>query len=343
MSIATAAQRHRVLWLLGVLGGAAVVTRSCAIQGPRLVFEGGNRVDMRDVACGSIVVWKQGIRNDGDRMLNIERIEPSCGCVKAVLERWQIAPGASTVMALEIQSSLRLGQEVQQVVLHTNERQPLPRVLHLSYTSTVATPVPSGRIDFGEIAHAELPVTKSVTVQALPADADLVHFESDDPCLHCAFDQETKELQVIASAAAPLGELSTRINLVSSRKSWVIPVHAVILGDVYAVPPSVVIGAVGSDFVKQESIVTIRSDRVDSKVVIGGWKVDYNCKEHVSVEVECAENASGAAVHIRCFYSEAHTGTLHPSECEGKLLLDIRVGDQDGTRQVLAVPFLVIR
>lgn len=74
---------------------ALVVPAICAAQAPVITFEKTHH-DFGKVAGDRKVVYRFKVTNTGNAVLNITRLNPSCGCTSTVLGKWSLAPNEST-------------------------------------------------------------------------------------------------------------------------------------------------------------------------------------------------------------------------------------------------------
>ncbi|NOY56069.1 MAG: DUF1573 domain-containing protein [Actinobacteria bacterium] len=77
-----------------------VLFSGCATSSPRIVIEPASQ-DLGEVPQEPLEA-SYTIRNDGDDVLQIEKVSTSCGCTKASVERETIPPGETTELRVTL-------------------------------------------------------------------------------------------------------------------------------------------------------------------------------------------------------------------------------------------------
>ncbi|MBK6678586.1 MAG: DUF1573 domain-containing protein [Ignavibacteriales bacterium] len=89
-------------------------------QGPKL-FSPATKFDFGAIEQGAIVKHKFVIVNNGDQMLNIDKVVSSCGCTVAEPEKKELKPSETTTIAVEFNSTGRLGDQVKTISILSND------------------------------------------------------------------------------------------------------------------------------------------------------------------------------------------------------------------------------
>ncbi|HIG04350.1 MAG TPA: DUF1573 domain-containing protein [Planctomycetes bacterium] len=74
------------------------------ISGTPKIVLGENVTDYGEMLQGEVIERDIFIRNDGDEVLNVWRVNPSCGCTKILNKPSQVAPGETVAIRIEVDS-----------------------------------------------------------------------------------------------------------------------------------------------------------------------------------------------------------------------------------------------
>lgn len=80
------------------------------------------KYDFGELIEGQRVSHEFVVKNDGDETLEIRKINASCGCTAAHPEKDRLAPGESTKIKVNFDSSNRQGKQVKYVYVMTNDK-----------------------------------------------------------------------------------------------------------------------------------------------------------------------------------------------------------------------------
>jgi len=86
------------------------------IVSPEPKFDFGNIIE------GQRVSHEFVIKNEGDEVLEIRKVNASCGCTAAQPDKDKLAPGESTKIKVQFDSSNRQGKQVKYVYVMTNDK-----------------------------------------------------------------------------------------------------------------------------------------------------------------------------------------------------------------------------
>lgn len=108
-----------VLVVLGYFRTGVNSSSSDGISGPKAVFE-PKVYDFGDVEFGQIAKYEFTLGNEGDQVLEINRVSTSCGCTKAKISQESLAPGEKTKVLVsfnpEAMGKTIIGKSVQRFI-----------------------------------------------------------------------------------------------------------------------------------------------------------------------------------------------------------------------------------
>lgn len=89
---------------------------------PKLKVEGGDNynwgtVKPKDSPLKADIILK----NDGDELLKITKVKPTCGCTTAPLDKYELKPGESAKMHVTLNIGRRSGKVHKSIRVYTNE------------------------------------------------------------------------------------------------------------------------------------------------------------------------------------------------------------------------------
>jgi hypothetical protein len=89
-------------------------------KAPRISI-GEQVYDFNKVKAGEIVTTTYELFNNGLSTLNIRKLDPNCTCVKASLEKNNLAPGESTVIEVAFDTFNRRGNQQKAITIYSND------------------------------------------------------------------------------------------------------------------------------------------------------------------------------------------------------------------------------
>lgn len=140
-----------------------------APRGPALVFEPSSldfgRMNQHETRSAEVT-----LTNEGDEVLMITKVEPSCGCTVAELPRDVLKPGESMVLPVTFDSRSFSGDQHKLISVYTND--PENPVLEIPIEATVLVPLmidpPRKQLGFGRVRRGEVK-TEEATFTAMMA------------------------------------------------------------------------------------------------------------------------------------------------------------------------------
>ncbi len=109
------------------------------------------------------------VTNRGPRAVTINRVELTCGCVKASFGRKVIAPGETVPLNLRLFANRGEGEIKKYVIVHSNDPgAPVKKLVMTGFIQPIWSLDVKGRLlDFGDIRNGE-PTTRRVTLRVRP-------------------------------------------------------------------------------------------------------------------------------------------------------------------------------
>ncbi|MBK7867459.1 MAG: DUF1573 domain-containing protein [Ignavibacteriales bacterium] len=89
-------------------------------QGPK-IYGPATKYDFGAIEQGAIVKHKFVIVNNGDQLLVIDKVVSSCGCTVAEPEKKELKPSETTTIAVEFNSTGRLGDQLKTISILSND------------------------------------------------------------------------------------------------------------------------------------------------------------------------------------------------------------------------------
>lgn len=123
-------------------------------------------VELGKVRSRQKVQEKVTLKNSGDAILKISKVQSSCGCTAAVPGKKELAPGESTMLDISFTAGLYPGKTQKTVTIHSNDpKSPATAVKVAAEVVTRATAEPS-RLSFGKVGLGEGATMKLVITAA---------------------------------------------------------------------------------------------------------------------------------------------------------------------------------
>ena len=201
--------------------------------------------DFGVVSEGARVSHSFELVNRGEADLRIDRVVPGCGCTVVKTPPKAIAPGNSTALEVEFDTSGFSGEKVKSVRVHTND--PKNSVILLTLKGVINTDVlakPS-RVYFGDISKGQR-VKRTVNIEVAPdSNTQVLQVKSFSPLIELEtsdLDSSTKQVTVFIDPEDRLGPIRTRVVVYLSgkkRRSINIPIFANVVEPVTAKPEAV--------------------------------------------------------------------------------------------------------
>ncbi|MDA3872956.1 MAG: DUF1573 domain-containing protein [Kiritimatiellae bacterium] len=85
------------------------------------IFSQESEHDFGQKRTGEVVQHDFTLQNRGNTQLKIHKIQTSCGCTTMAAKTMELEPGEEKKLTVELNLSGRIGKQMQQVILHTND------------------------------------------------------------------------------------------------------------------------------------------------------------------------------------------------------------------------------
>ena len=92
------------------------------VLGPKIVFQ-QSEYDFGAVAQGEKVKHSFVVTNAGYDLLIIKNVHASCGCTAALPDKTELAPGESTNIKVEFNTTGRTGKQVKHITVRSNDEE----------------------------------------------------------------------------------------------------------------------------------------------------------------------------------------------------------------------------
>ncbi len=195
----------------------AALSASPAFAVPKVVVVEPAHLDVGEVEPGQPQKFEWTLRNDGDALLSIEALEPTCYCTTGKADSWSIAPGTSTKVHVTVDPSDWVGDILKGVDIQTNDAQNKTVSLDVKMKVRPGIAVVPPELDFGAVPAQGAPV-RTVDVKAgkerpfkvtsLATDVPFVTVEQDPLQTD---DRVGVKLSVKIAAGVPAGPFATKI------------------------------------------------------------------------------------------------------------------------------------
>jgi uncharacterized protein DUF1573 len=188
---------------------------------PRLAFT-ETVFDFGKVEQGDQVNHLFRFTNQGGRDLRIESVKTSCGCTAAVISSEVTAPGQEGTISATFDTTKFFGEKVKEVTVHSND--PMQPVVTLTLQGEIAVEVevnPAqlylGKIRRGASATHTIELlhdaSKPISITNVVSDSPLISVQTEELEKE---GKKGKKLLVTLKKDAPLGRVSTEINVTST-------------------------------------------------------------------------------------------------------------------------------
>jgi hypothetical protein len=326
MSFAIVLARRLALRTLGAAGiGALSATAALAV--PKAVVVEPAHLDIGEVEPGQPQKFDWTLRNDGDAVLSIESLEPTCYCTTGKADSWTIAPGTSTKVHVTVDPSDWVGDILKGVDIQTNDAQNKTVSLDVKMKVRPGIAVVPPELDFGAVtaqgssAHTvdiKAGKERPFKVTSLAADVPYVTVEQDPLQTD---DRVGVKLSVKIAPGVPAGPFATKIVVQTddaSRPRIEIPVRGAGPGGLAVNPAKIVFEAMapGADL----GTITVAGDKA---LKLTGVKSN-------NPAVEATIQGDGGTYTVKVSLAK----TAKP----GRLLAKLAIATSDAAQPELTVP-----
>ncbi len=323
------ARRLAVRAVVRAVGAAtlAAFSATVAFAVPKAVVVEPAHLEIGEVEPGQPQKFDWTLRNDGDAVLSIESLEPTCYCTTGKADSWTIAPGTSTKVHVTVDPSDWVGDILKGVDIQTNDAQNKTVSLDVKMKVRPGIAVVPPELDFGAVP-APGSTVRTVDIKAgkerpfkvtsLAADVPFVTVEQDPLQTD---DRVGVKLSVKIAAGVPAGPFATKIVVQTddaSRPRIEIPVRGTGPGGLAVNPAKIVFEglAPGADV----GTINVTGDKA---LKLSGVKSN-------NPALEATIQGDGGAYSVKV--------TLAKAAKPGRLLAKLTISTSDATQPELMVP-----
>lgn len=317
---------HQGLVFLALL----LVPASGAWAAPRAVITGETHRVAGDVEPGKVLEYDFVLRNEGDASLAIEDLKPTCYCVSARTDVWDVPAGGSATIHMRIDPSDFVGKVNKGVEIMTNDPAHSVLLVDVDINVLPGIAVVPPELDFGSVGPEGTKKSMKVDIKAPRERAiEILGVESTANFLqvtHEPLDLEDRQgatVFVKVLPGAPAGAFDAKVQVKTSdasRPTIEIPVRGRGPGGLTAQPDKVVFAAAAA------------GSEVGAFEVSGGKELQVKSSTPGLVaQLEAGANGT-QRVKLR----------LAPDVRAGRLLAKVIVSTADGSQPELAVPVMGI-
>jgi len=297
---------------------------------PRAAIQGKAVIDAGEVEPSQILEYDFVLRNDGDATLAISDLKPTCYCLSAKTDLWDVPPGGSATIRVRIDPSDFVGKVSKGIEIETNDPVNPVTLIQADFVILPGIAVVPPELDFGQVGPEGTPKSQKVDVKAprernlevleVTSDADFVSVTHEDLQLE---ERNGASVYVKILPGAPPGPFTAKVSVRTNDSSMPeieIPLRGRGAGGLRAQPERVLFesAAAGSE--------------VGSFEVHGG--TDLLVRSNVPALEAEIDGTSGDAVRIKL--------RLTDKARSGRLLAKVIVSTRDGSQPEITVPVVGI-
>ena len=311
---------------MGLLLGGAVTAGAV----PRAEIQGKAAIDAGEVEPSQILEYDFVLRNDGDATLAIADLKPTCYCLSAKTDLWDVPPGGSATIHVRIDPSDFVGKVSKGIEIETNDPVNPVILIQADFVILPGIAVVPPELDFGQVGpegtaksmkvDVKAPRERNLEVLDVTSDAGFVAVTHEDLRLE---ERNGASVYVKILPGAPAGPFTAKVIVHTSDASTPsieIPLRGRGAGGLRAQPERVVFesAAAGSE--------------VGAFEVRGG--TDLLVRSSVPALQAEIDGTSGDVVRVKLRLTE--------SARSGRLLAKVTVSTRDGSQPDLTVPVVGI-
>ena len=206
--------RRHAVWVAGLI---TIATGAWAA--PKAVVVEPAHLELGEVEPGPLQKFEWTLRNDGDAVLGIASLEPTCYCTTGKADSWSIAPGQSTKVHVAVDPSDWVGEILKGVEIETNDPDNKHLMLDIKMRVRPGIAVVPPELDFGAVAATGAPA-RTIDVKTAKERPFKVTLLTSDAA-YLAVQQEPLQtddrvgvkLLVKVGAGAPAGPFAAKVVL----------------------------------------------------------------------------------------------------------------------------------
>ena len=265
--------------------------------------------DYGEVSEGTAIEHDFQVKNVGNKVLEIRKILPSCGCTAAVVASEKIDPNETTALKVRFDTTGFRGYKVKTVRVYTNDPEASSVVLTLKGTVNPPVMLSPPQVNFGAIQKGSAQ-TKEVLVKSISSGTSIVSIRPRSEFIKVAQSNTEGETKLLISLdpSTPVGIFRSRVALRTNSSSAPLinlPVFAKVRGDLSLSSAAISFGLIEGPNVKavSKSIELVNQSR--KSVLLLSAKSD-----HPNVSAQIAEIEKGKKYKINVTVSGNIVGAL---------------------------------
>lgn len=250
-----------------------VMASSYAFAGPK--FE----LDATTISIGKVFVHEQKkneivIKNTGDAVLQIIRIDEDCECTTVETDKKTLAPGESGKIIITFEAGEEIGETVEEAKIFTNDPDKKETDIHVNAVVIPFAEIHPPRLDFGKIKPGKNVQLSSMLVPTQESGGiEISDIKNRHPFFKTMYDSGSAipngsiTITVLLSGKAIFGTLKDTVRIEFSKpvKTWLeIPVSAVVQGNINVYPEKIFLGRLKNGSSQKKSFLV---DSASSKTL----------------------------------------------------------------------------
>ncbi len=213
----------------------------------------GAEYDFGHVTAGTKVQHDFVVKNTGTAPLDIQRVVAACGCTATSTRSNSVAPGASTVVKAEFDTTGFSGEKFKAITVYSNDPDQPSVSLALKGTVESDVKVSPRNVIFSEVVREqEVPTSQEISVDVREgSDVSISGVKTFSKYLHIKeleSGAKHRRFSVSIDPQAPLGELRERVIISllgkTAQQSINVPIFAAVKGRIRVSPATVSFGVI---------------------------------------------------------------------------------------------------
>lgn len=240
---------------------------------PRLVFDNKEH-DFGEIKQQQTVKHIFKFRNEGDALLVIEKVKPTCGCTGTLLSAEEIPPGEEGKIEVTFKSGLSSGKKKKMIYVYSNDPKTPSDQLHIM--ANIVVPVEVRPRQLYWVADRNEPSKKIIEFLYQPKmNVKIVKLEISSPAFKASFTPKSNgerpgyDIEVAFDGALPAGNFREKLTITTDSPdypSFPVFIRGRIAGKVRVVPNAVALGVIKSDSLPSRAIRVYAKDNRDFEI-----------------------------------------------------------------------------
>ena len=268
---------------------------------PHLVFE-IMEYDFGEIKQQEKVKYIFNFRNDGDGLLVIDKVKPSCGCTGTLLSAKEIQPGGKGEIEVTFNSGRKSGKKKKSIYVYANDPQSPTTRLYIS--ANIIVPVEVNPRQLNWMANRNEPSKRIVQLLYQPElNIEIAKLETSSPAFTATAtpkpdgEKPGYDIEVSFDGSIPANHFTEKLVITTNNPdhpTLQVIIRGSITGKVKVVPNTVALGVVKSDALPSRSIRVYANDKeLDFKIT-----AIEPSSPLISTEITKDEQANGYRVKV---------------------------------------------